>query len=307
MSTKSSKRKISSDFVNSSRKRRQINENEEDKENPIVNTPKNSKKSNSVLSSSSIPIPNNQGEPLCSKSISNASSTSLNLNLYAQEIEEIQHNLSSNKFPPKVFKFGDIQKNYSSVLNFFHCRTEFDSKPPKKEKLQFTCIYCYKVIHEPLGKSGNFFKHFNSTQCKGKKDFKAWKKVYDEFNLNETDDDSCLDDDIMDLTKYVISSNTATQELSNIHLKRLLERHKIHLPCLRKAKTVTLIGDIWDSRQMADFFALCCQVTFADFSKKLIVLGLKRMNGPHNAENIIDVTEQILNQYDFDKSKVAKF
>ena len=74
--------------------------------------------------------------------------------------------------------------------------------------------------------------------------------------------------------------------------------------CLRKAETITLIGDIWDSRQLADFFALCCQVTFADFSKKLIVLGLQRMSGPHNAENIILVSEEILNQYDFDKSKV---
>ena len=320
---RSAKRKLGSDSnVKSLRKKKEKSINKEDKENQSVNKQINSDRSNRALAVLSI----ENSQPSCSESISNALLTNISIKRYVKEINEIKHNLKNNKFQRKIFKFGDTEKTYNSVLNFFHCRTEIDFKPGKKEKLHFTCIYCYKVLHEPLGKSGNFFKHFNSTQCKGKDDFMAWKKAYDDISL-DNDDDSMLDDDIMDLTKYVMSSNMATQELGNIHLKRLLERHKIHLPCeksfvynivpmvvekikktitncLRKAETITLIGDIWDSRQLADFFALCCQVTFADFSKKLIVLGLQRMSGPHNAENIILVSEEILNQYDFDKSKV---
>ena len=215
---RSAKRKLGSDSnVKSLRKKKEKSINKEDKENQSVSKQINSDRSNRALAVLSI----ENSQPSCSESISNALLTNTSIKRYVKEINEIKHNLKNNKFPSKIFKFGDTEKTYSLVLNFFHCRTEIDFKPGKKEKLHFTCIYCYKVLHEPLGKSGNFFKHFNTTQCKGKDDFMAWKKAYDDISL-DNDDDSLLDDDIMDLTKYVMSSNMATQELGSIRLKRLL-------------------------------------------------------------------------------------
>ena len=40
------------------------------------------------------------------------------------------------------------------------------------------------------------------------------------------------------------------------------------------------------------------------FQKELFIIGLTRMNGAHNAENIKQRVEYMINKYSFDKSKV---
>lgn len=80
--------------------------------------------------------------------------------------------------------------------------------------------------------------------------------------------------------------------------KRKIELH------LQEAFSITLIVDIWDSAQMADFIGLCASITTKHFKKKLLVLGLERMPGPHTAENIKIAIEQILKQYTFNKAKI---
>ncbi len=136
-----------------------------------------------------------------------------------------------------------------------------------------------------------------------------------------------MNQDTLDILKYFISSNGSTVELENQHLRNFLSRYNVQLPTrksftnelvpnlvdkvkrlieikLQAAFSITLIVDIWSSAQMSDFIGLSASITDKNFNKKLLVLGLDRMPGPHNAENIKIAVEKITNQYTFDKSKI---
>ena len=131
------------------------------------------------------------------------------------------------------------------------------------------------------------------------------------------------------MTHYFISSNTATQALENPYLRKVLSRHDIYMPHeksfletiipkvvnktksiietkLKEAVSISLIIDIWDSKQMADFMGVCASLTYSDMSRKLIVIVLDRMQGDghHNAENIAATIKKILQQYTFNYGKI---
>ena len=71
------------------------------------------------------------------------------------------------------------------------------------------------------------------------------------------------------------------------------------------AKFITLITDIWTNVQMTDFLALGAAIVNAFFDKELLIIGMVRMPGAHNAENIKKAIESILNNLDFNKAKIS--
>jgi hypothetical protein len=73
---------------------------------------------------------------------------------------------------------------------------------------------------------------------------------------------------------------------------------------LRLANTICLILDIWSSSQMIDFIGVAVNMTDKNFNRECCVIGLDRMEGSHNAENIKLAVEKIINQYEFDKKKI---
>jgi len=82
-------------------------------------------------------------------------------------------------------------------------------------------------------------------------------------------------------------------------------KHKIE-DYLKQATSISIIIDIWDSKQMADFIGVCASAIFSDMSRKLFVIGLGRMlgDGHHTAENIAKSTEKIVGQYEFNYNKI---
>ena len=74
---------------------------------------------------------------------------------------------------------------------------------------------------------------------------------------------------------------------------------------LKKAVYITVIVDLWDSAQMKDYGAVAVEIIFEDFSKKVFVIGIERMEGAHTAEGVRDLIQKIINQYNFDKSKIV--
>ena len=73
---------------------------------------------------------------------------------------------------------------------------------------------------------------------------------------------------------------------------------------IQNALSVCLIVDIWTNRIMSDFIGLGASLIKDRFQKELFIIGLTRMNGAHNAENIKQRVEYMINKYSFDKSKV---
>lgn len=75
---------------------------------------------------------------------------------------------------------------------------------------------------------------------------------------------------------------------------------------LNKASVVILIVDIWSNAQMTDFMGLAAMVAYENMEKECFAIGLQRMPGSHNEENIKITMQLIINGYDFDKSKVKR-
>ena len=55
---------------------------------------------------------------------------------------------------------------------------------------------------------------------------------------------------------------------------------------------------------MADFLGLAALITYELGHKELIIIGLGRMKGSHDAENIKKTVEHLINAHDFYRSKI---
>jgi hypothetical protein len=55
---------------------------------------------------------------------------------------------------------------------------------------------------------------------------------------------------------------------------------------------------------MTDFIGLGAILMMTDGSQRLCLLDFKEMNGAHTAENIQAMIENMVNEYEFDKSKI---
>ncbi|CAF0713084.1 unnamed protein product [Brachionus calyciflorus] len=67
---------------------------------------------------------------------------------------------------------------------------------------------------------------------------------------------------------------------------------------------VTLFPDRWTSLNNTEFLGLGAQLTGVLLNKEVLILGMIDLIGEHSAENIQQAIETIVNEYDFDKSKI---
>ena len=128
------------------------------------------------------------------------------------------------------------------------------------------------------------------------------------------------------LAKFFITSNLGLSQLANPCFADILDksiknptyhrfRNKV-LPeimakfhdavdaKLKKAISICMIVDIWTNRVNADYLAVGARITDYKFNSELIVVGMERMKGGHNAENVAITIESIINSYNFDKNKI---
>lgn len=55
---------------------------------------------------------------------------------------------------------------------------------------------------------------------------------------------------------------------------------------------------------MLDFIAVSANIVYNNYDKETVVIGMMKMPGRHNAENIKICVESIVNEFKFDKTKV---
>ena len=132
-----------------------------------------------------------------------------------------------------------------------------------------------------------------------------------------------FDNSTLTLVKYFISSNASLVTLCNPHMLSLM---KIDIPCehtfirtilpeifanlekgleskLQDATCISLISDIWTTKGLIDFLAICISTSDLNFKREIIVLGMIQMPGRHAAENVKAAIEDLINKFEFDKSK----
>ncbi len=209
-------------------------------------------------------------------------------------------------------------------MNFYEYITEFEANHSKI--IKFKCLLCSdKTLQSPIGRKTNLKRHLNDDH---KKDLKLVDllKRYDELNT-KAKAEAGLDDNMLDLIKYFISSNNSLTELKNKYFRRLMKKAKIQSPDYRTflngflpklmqslhekilhklthAQSVSLIADIWTNNQMRDFIAVAASIIDEHFKKQVITIGFDRMTGSHCAENVKIGVEKIVNKYSFAKSKI---
>jgi hypothetical protein len=135
-----------------------------------------------------------------------------------------------------------------------------------------------------------------------------------------------LTDKQLALVKYFISSNTALTQLQNPHLLKILDK-SIEAPSyhsfrntflsivmnlmravqnekLQNANAITLIVDMWTSKNNKDFIVLGSATMDDCFEREIMVLDMMRMTTNHTAEHVKECCETMVNKFDFDKSKI---
>ena len=202
--------------------------------------------------------------------------------------------------------------------------TRSDRKCFENQQLKFLCIFCDTSISASLGKTSNILTHLKKFH---QDEIGSWLTAF-EASTSVPHNKFRIDQDTYGLVNYFISTNHAASNFDSKHFKFLMRNYKIALPCsrtfsdviltdvfekikkeieslLQKALTVCLISDIWTNKQMLDFMGLAANITTEDHVKETVVIGMMLMPGIHNAENIKKTIEQLVNQYDFNKSVIS--
>jgi hypothetical protein len=65
------------------------------------------------------------------------------------------------------------------------------------------------------------------------------------------------------------------------------------------AKFITLITDIWKNISVSGYLALGARTINQNFIQELLIIGMVKMPGAHNAENIKIAIESIINKIKF--------
>ena len=173
-----------------------------------------------------------------------------------------------------------------------------------------------------MGNSGNIGKHLKDHANKQQSHLLEWINAYYE-SLNRKH--KYFNENTLTLCKYFISSNQSLSNLRNPHLLKLL---KIDIPSdqsftrtilpkifnnlthalewkLVNALCICITSDIWTTKALLDFLAICATLSSFDYTRETIVIGMVQMPGNHNAENVKEAIEEVVNKFEFDKSKIS--
>jgi hypothetical protein len=191
-------------------------------------------------------------------------------------VEEMQYLSKKNIFPKKVFKFGDINKSYSPIYQFYDCPTVYAFKP--KETIRFFCKINKCVYNVKIGESTNLTKHLAThKECEKWLDlFSSFKGVYRRDKLSV---------EKLNLLKFFVSSHQSIDVLNNEWLQLLINK-TVSIPSyhyfrnfflkevheeidakLKVAHSISIIPDIWEDSGN-HYLGLGCTVVFQNFEIK---------------------------------------
>lgn len=196
----------------------------------------------------------------------------------------------------------------------------FETKPT--EPIVFTCLGCDWNTEQHLGEVTYLNRHLR-LYCKNQ-EVSSWYSYYK--NRIQTKK-AVLSNELLDFIMLFITSNSCLDILNNRYYQKILKKAKIEivgefafrntiLPNiknnlheaienkLQNEYSVCLIVDLWSSKSNDDYIGLCAVLTNFDFERELLAINMMRMIGSHDAENIKQCIETMINFYKFNKSKI---
>ena len=73
---------------------------------------------------------------------------------------------------------------------------------------------------------------------------------------------------------------------------------------LQKAESICLIVDIW-CKNSRDFISLAASVINKNNERSILTIDMQRMQSNHTAENVKKAIEEMINNKNFDKTKIS--
>jgi hypothetical protein len=238
-------------------------------------------------------------------------------------IAEMVQFAKDNKFPTKYFLVNKQLNQYTTILHFFESIRIIDlpnNKSLKDFNISWKCKICKNVKEASLGSTTNLNKHLRNKH--GENELKDWFKYYDQKkNLSVKPK---ISKDHFNLILYIISSNAAIFELTKPSLARIVKfplpsrenfRYNL-LPSimkklsdaieikLQKAESICLIVDIW-CKNSRDFISLAASVINKNNERSILTIDMQRMQSNHTAENVKKAIEEMINNKNFDKTKIS--
>jgi len=230
-------------------------------------------------------------------------------------------------FPKIELQFSDQKFPYTAILNLFKISRNFNftRKQMEHHQVPVVCIFCNNTYHSRQGRFTNCNAHIDDHVANGNLECKEWLKRYREFKQQKQPRNEEKNQNKSDLllVYHFIASNSALTQLKEKSFIKICEKAGIKIvnrksftkrilqdamdmlkekieEKLISASRVCLITDIWTNKQMLDFIAVSANIIY----EETVVIGMIKMPGPHNAENIKIGVEKIVNEYNFDKTKV---
>jgi hypothetical protein len=135
--------------------------------------------------------------------------------------EEMQYLSKKKIFHKKVLKFGDINKSYSPIYQFYDCPTVYAFKP--KETKRFVCKINKCVYNVKIGESTNLTK-----QLATHKECEKWLGLFSSFKGVDRRDKLSIEK--LNLIKFFVSSHQSIDVLNNEWLQLLINK-TVSIPC----------------------------------------------------------------------------
>jgi hypothetical protein len=100
---------------------------------------------------------------------------------------------------------GEKEKFYTPIFNFYECICQFEQKP---NKISLKCLICpERTLYSKLGRTKNLNRHLKDDHKKDSQ-LVGWFQKYDQYN-SKSKEKALIDDNMLDLIKYFISSNNS--------------------------------------------------------------------------------------------------
>ncbi|CAF0972744.1 unnamed protein product [Brachionus calyciflorus] len=167
---------------------------------------------------------------------------------------------------------------------------------PTTEKPVYTTI-------QTFGKNGNLIKHLRSH----KHEIGIWLGEFDKYSATKIHSKK-LDPKMYHLVKFFIRNALAVKALEDKDLRqvfpKLIGKYSF-VEILINAEYVVLIVDAWSSKCKKEFVVVSAATIKKDLNRDVFILGLERLIGRHNAENLKKCIESIVNRFEFNKKNVV--
>ncbi|CAF0840058.1 unnamed protein product [Brachionus calyciflorus] len=245
-------------------------------------------------------------------------------------INSLNSQALSGIFEGKTFeienKNGEIKKkSYSSVYSWFESKTQLTYL--EKNEVIFKCKICKPypskenevyTSKQKFCRTGNLLKHLRTH----KYEIGLWLNEFDKYSVQKQS--RKIDPKMFYLVKFFIKNAIAVQALEDHDFRQVFPKtigkysfvqkvlpeliNFMELEITRKlvdAEFVALIVDGWTSKLKKEYVVVGASLIQKDFKRDVFILGLTRLIGRHNAENMKLCIEKVVNTYEFNKNKLS--